>query len=621
MAKENPFAGLKYVEDQPVVSAMPGNPFAGLKYVEDEPETYSPIETVGRNAVNVFGLAAPVSGVVQKLLNNRPYEEGRDETRRHLEESNEQNPISSYVGKAAALIPETLIGGAASKAVQLGSKAVGATELLSPVLQKLGSTGTAIAKGALGGAGYGAAGGAGEALSKGEDVLPAAAESALTGGLIGGALGGVAHKVGEAFEGAIGKQNESIVRGASERALPRKQSALAAIIEDELPKTKTNITAGDVLQDNVKILKGLRSGDYETVAKASEDVQRKVSSLEVGKAENYKTVDKALKGGFEAKGPIDALENRAATENEAPWKNVLLNKAKNLREQWSSISTDEAKRYLTSMRVTGDQSIRDALEGLASKLPEGKTWTKSDFLDHLAGGERGSAAKTWADLNPDLRRAVEQLPFKFDGTLKIPSQDLRRLLTLSQDEAETALGTLNATKNARLASLGQEVLGTTLDRTLDAAAAAGEKGVEKAVQAIRDVNVQQSVLLKLNEAVSKKIEKLQLGKPTLGGIAGHGAADLLGGYELLGAGRHLLHGDLAGAAQDAALAVAAKLAPKAIVGAKRGVIDSMAALKRAVDAGNPNAIRLLKAVQASQKLGTAAAGSVGAVTAGTLGGQ
>jgi hypothetical protein len=273
------------------------------------------------------------------------------------------------------------------------------------------------------------------------------------------------------------------------------------------------------------------------------------------------------------------------------------------------------------MRVTGDQTARDALEGLASKLPESKQWTKADFLDHLATGERGSAAKNWADLDPELRRAIEKLPFKFDGSLKIPSQDLRRLLTLSQDEAETALGTLNATKNARLASLGQDVLGSSMDRTLDAAVTSGDKAVANAVQAIRDVNVQQSVLLKLNEAVSKKIEKLQLGKPTLGGIAGHGIANVLGGYELLGAGKHLLHGDLGGAAQDVALAVASKVAPKAIVGAKRGAIDSLALLQREVQKGNPRAVALLRAAQAARKVGTAGAGAMGAVTAGTLAGN
>lgn len=614
----NPYAGLKYVPDA-APTATATNPYAGLTYVEDQPETYSPIETVGRNAVNLFGAGPAVSGVFQHLANGRDYAEGRDETRRHLEEANEQNPISGYVGKAAALGGETLLGGVVGKGLSLGAKAIGLTDALSPVLQKLGTVGAAAAaKGAVGGAGYGAASGAGEALSEGKDVLPAAATGAATGAALGGAVGGVAGKLGETFGNATSLQNESIVRGASERALPRKQSALAALIEDDLPKSKSTLSPSDVIQDNVKILKGLRSGDYESVAKASDAVTDRVGALEVGKAQNYKAVDSALGGGFPANAPIDALENRAATEAEAPWRKVLQDKADALKQQWSSISTDEAKRYLTSMRVTGDQSARDALEGLASKLPEGKQWTKADFLDHLVGGERGSAVKNWADLDPELRKAVEQLPFKFDGQLRIPSQDLRKVLTMSQDEAEKALGTLNATKNARLAALSQDVLGTTLDRQLDTAAAAGTERVVDAVQQIRDVNMQQSVLLRLNEAVSKKIEKLQLGKPTLGGIAGHGVTSLLGGYEALNAGKNFLHGNFVDAGKDALLAIASKVVPKAVVGAKRAAIDSLALLQREVEKGNPRAIKLLRMAQASRKLGTAAAGAAGAVTAGTL---
>lgn len=623
----NPYAGLKYSPDE----SSSGSPFAGLKYVEDEPEQYSPIETVGRNAVNLFGAGPALSGVVQHLMSGRDYTEGRDETRRHLEEANEQNPTSALVGKGLALVGETAVGGGVGKAISLGSRAIGVTEALSPLMQKLGTTGAAAAKGALGGAGYGAASSAGEALSEGKDVLPATLEGAGSGAILGGAIGGVVGKIGETYRNARGLQNESIVRGASERALPRKQSALANLFGDapkseltdvessiESLRRKSTLDPSQVIQENRDILKGFRSGKYEDVARASEAVADRVSELESGKAANYKRVDKALKGGFEARTPIDALENKAATETEAPWKKVLQNKADALKTQWSSISTDEAKRYLASMRVSGDQGLRDALEGVAAKLPEGKQWTKADFLDELVGKGRGSARANWADIDPDLRKAVESLPFKFDGTLKVPTQDLRRVLTMAQDEAETALGTLNATKNARLAALSQEVLGTTMDRTLDHAGHTLTPGIDEAIQAIRDTNMQQSVLLKLNEAASRKIEKLQLGKPTLGGIASHGAANLLGGYEALGAVKHVLTGDLGGAAKDAGAAILAKAAPSIIAGSKRGAVDALALLQREVAKGNPRAIKLLRAAQAARKVGTAGAGSLGAVTAGTL---
>jgi hypothetical protein len=604
-----------FVPDAP--SAMPAG------FIPDgEEEQYSIPETIGRNAVNLFGAGPAVSGAFQAITSGRKYEEGRDETRRRLEEANVQHPIAGYVGKGIALGGEALLGGAAGKALSIGAKLTGATEALSPVMSRLGATGGAVAEGALGGAAYGAAGSAGAALSEGRDVLPAAAEGAATGGVLGGALGGVAHKIGEAFGGAVGAQNESIVRGASERALPRKQSALADLIEKELPAgAKSKVSASEVIQENRDLLKGFRSADPEAVQAAREATLEKADSYEIGKAAKYAKVDEALGGGAPARAAIDDLENKASVETEAPWKKVLTDKVASLKQQWSSVSTDEAKRYLTSMRVTGDQAARDALEGLSAKLPEGEQWTKMQFLDHLVGGERGASTRAWAEIDPDLRKAIETLPFKFDGELKIPTRDLRRLLTMSQDEAESALGTLNATKNARLAALNQEVLGHTLNKQLDTAAKAGGTGVASAVQAIRDNNVRQSVLLKLADASVRKVEKLRLGKPTLGGIAAHGASGLLGGYELLSAGKHLLHGDIGGAAADAGLALAAKAAPKALQAAKFGTTDALAALKRGVDAGNPRAVALLRSLQASGRLGTAGAGALGAATSGTLGSQ
>lgn len=606
--------------DTAAASPAIGDPYAAFMAATAQPEQYSVPETIGRNAVNLFGAGPALSGALQSITMGRKYEEGRDETKRKIDEANAQNPIAGYVGKGVALGGEALLGGALGRAVSVGSKLVGASEALSPLMAKLGSTGGAIAKGALGGAAYGAAGSAGSALSSGQGVLPAAAEGAGGGALLGGALGGVAHKIGEAFGGAVGSQNESIVRGASERALPRKQSALADLIEKELPSgAKSKVTAGQVIQENRDLLKGFRSADPEAVQAAREATLAKVDELDVGKGAKYAQVDKALDGGAPARAAIDDLENKASVETDAPWRRVLTDKADSLKRQWSSISTDEAKRYLEAMRVTGDQTARDALEGLAAKLPVGEQWTKMQFLDHLVGGERGASTRAWADINPDLRKAVEQLPFKFDGNIKIPTRDLRRLLTMSQDEAESALGTLNATKNARLAALNQEVLGHTLNKQLDTAARAGGTGVADAVQAIRDNNVRQSVLLKLAEASTRKVEKLRLGKPTLGGIAAGGASNLLGGYEALGAFKHLAHGDIGGAALDAAGAIGAKALPKLAVAAKFGAVDAMARLQRGVAAKNPRAIALLRSLQATGRLGTAGAGAVGAATSGTLG--
>lgn len=606
-------------------SAAPAQGTLDAILASQAPE-YSPVETVGLNASNLFGAAPAVVGEYQHLVHGKSYLAERDAHRTRIEAANEQNPIAKWVGKVGALGLETAAGGALGKVVSLGARATGLAEALSPVAQRLGTIGTHAAKGALGGAAYGAAGGAGEALSEGKDVLPEVGKGAAFGGALGGALGAAGGKLAEVFGDAKSLQRESIVRGASERALPKKGKALAALFEEPeagevalRPRSmKTEITPGQVIDENIGILKGFRSGKYEDVARSSEAVSKKVSALEGPKAGNYQKVDEALKGGVPLKNVVDSLENKAAVEAEAPWRKVTQDRANAVKAQYSTITTDEAKRLIFSMHVPGDQEARGALEALAEKLPEGRTWTKADFLDHLVGGERGSAVKAWADIPADLRRAVEGLPLRYDGTLKIPAQDLRRMLTHSQDEAEAALGTLNATKNARLAALTQEVLGTTMDRVLDHASSL-DPGARAAVQAIRDVNMRQSVLLRLNEAAARKIEKLQLGKPTLGGLAGHGVSNLLGGYEALSGFKHLLGGDVGGAAHDFATGLAAKLAPKAVVGAKRGAIDSLAWVQREAARGNPKAIRLLKAAGAARSIGTAGAGAVGSAASSTLG--
>lgn len=587
---------------------------------------YSPVETVGLNASNLFGAAPAVVGEYQHLVHGKDYAIERDAHRARIEAANEQNPIAKWVGKVGALGAETLVGGGLGKVVSLGARATGLADALSPVAQKLGTIGTAALKGVAGGAAYGAAGGAGEALSEGKDVLPAAGSGAALGGALGGALGAAGGKLGEVLGDAKNLQRESIVRGASERALPKKGKALAALFDEAEPggvalrprSMKTDVTPGQVIDENIKILKGFRSGAYDDVARSSEAVSQKVAALEGPKAGHYQKVDEALHGGVPLKNVVDSLENKAAVETEAPWRKVTQDRANAVKAQYSTISTDEAKRLIASMHVPGDQEARTALEGLAEQLPEGKRWSRADFLDHLVGGERGAAVKGWADIPADLRRAVEGLPFRYDGTIKIPAQDLRKMLTHSQDEAESALGTLNATKNARLAALTQEVLGTTMDRVLDHAASL-DPAARKAVQAIRDVNMRQSVLLRLNEAAARKIEKLQLGKPTLGGIAGHGVSSLLGGYEALSGFKHLLTGDVGGAAHDFATGLAAKLAPKAVVGAKRGAIDSLAWVQREAARGNHRAIRLLKAASAAKSIGTAGAGAVGSAATSTLG--
>lgn len=609
-APSRPFSPSARGYDAAVAALKTGAPdrvaptgLAGLITGEQTRPTYTgepltPADTVALNATNLFGAGSAIGGAVNAALRGGSYEDWRQKFEAARGQANEDNPKAKWAGRGLALAAEMAAGGLAGKAVGagVGALAPGAAETLAaaakarPVL-------AGIAGGVGTGAAYGAAGGAGEAASQGGALLEGAIRGAKVGAVTGGVFGGALAKASKLLKRAPQTQVEDIVRAASERALPRKQSALSALFEDadgeamRHAAAKSRVTPGQVIAENLPALKKLRGKDADTVSAGTKEISATVEALEQPKGLHYAAVDDAIGGGFRAKAPIDALENRAATETEKPWKRVLQQKADALKQQWSSISTEEAKRILMAEKPRGDQSGRDAMEAFARSLPNGQQLTKGELLDVLAGG---NARANWADLNPEIRAVIDAMPYKYDGNLKIPSRDLRRALTMSQDEAEKALGTLNATKNARLAALSQEVLGKTMDRTLDAAAKKGPMYAE-AVQAIRDTNMRQSTLLRLNESAARKVEKLNLAKPTLGGIVGGHGPSLLSGYEALEAAKHLMHGDIAGAARSAAAAVAAKVVPKAVVGGKRAANDAAAALQRRLAVGDRTAKRLLGA--------------------------
>ncbi len=614
-------------------------------------------ESFAANASNVFGAAPVISGVIRHLTEGVPYAQARDQYQQQIiDQSKEQHPTASTVGSVASLVPETVIGGAVGKVAGAVGKAAGLAAKAAPFIEAHPLI-TKAAQGALGGAAYGAAGGAGSAASHGQDVLPAAAEGGVGGGVIGGVLGGAAAKIGDALSNGVAKQNESIVRGAAERALPKKQGALAALIEDsdEIKPfaSKATVTPGDVIQENRDILGGARSNDYDTVAKTRADIEAKVSSYEGAKKDWYGKVDQALDGGPEVGDLTEALKNKAARVTERPYRNDLLNKAKTLEEDYASISTDEAKKLLgggaedpatkhlrdfidnpKNSAVSRDAAkaelgkmspaVTNPIAALADSLPEGQKWTAKQFLDLATGGKAGST-----EFSPEVRKAVEGLPFQFDPKLKIKSQDdLRKLLSISQDEAESALGTMNATKNAKLASQNQQVIGSVMNKVLDAAKKSDVEGIQDAVQNIYDTNLKQSVLLKLNEGLASKEDKLKLGKLGLGSKLSHTASSFLGGQELLGGVGKVFTGDLHGAALDAGKAALAFAAPKILPRLGNAATDAAAGgnrvlqtLQAAAARGEPKAVALMKSLQAAKKIGTAGAGAVGSVSSSTLGQQ
>lgn len=189
----------------------------GFVLEQDQPAPAQPQFSAGETAAlgltNLFGAGDAIGAFVNSRLRGGSYEDWRQKFAEAREAANEQNPIAHYAGAAGALGLETVLGGAAGKVVEGVGEATGlASKFLPwaeahPILSK-------VLQGAGAGAAYGAAGGAGTALSEGKD-LAGTAEAALsgagTGALLGGAAGGVAGTASRLFKALPEAADKAII--------------------------------------------------------------------------------------------------------------------------------------------------------------------------------------------------------------------------------------------------------------------------------------------------------------------------------------------------------------------------------------------------------------------------
>lgn len=580
-------------------------------------------KTIALNATNLFGAAPALSGVIQHLVNNEDYAQARDRYQRMIDSANEANPIAGYVGKGASLIGETVIGGGLGKVASLGAKAIGAGRLLG----EAGGLGSSIAKGVAGGAAYGAAGGAGEALSHGQDAGTAALSGGAIGGVAGGALGAVAHGASKLLHGAEDAQANSLVQGVSSGILPRERKLASRLagkgaILGETEAAKAGITSTDALVENQKAIRKAASSKPHEAQQGIRELETVTDSLESSKGPHYEAVDAANGGGVHAKTPVDALRNKASVLQGRERK-VLEDTANLLEEKYATVSTDAARQQLLKAVPAGDQGARDVIEKFTKKIPAGENWNKTRFLNELAGGDALANSHT---IDPMLRKQVEKLPFSFDGEARIPSRELRKVLTAAQEEAATAMGTLNATENARLKALPEQVLKGVVNRELDRAA--GNGGAEAAVKAIREINTRQSTLLNIKKFAESALDKKVLNKQgltpqkTTGGIIG-----ALEGSQALNSA---ISGNFGHAALHVAGGIVGSAVPTAAKGASTAGIDRMAWLARearqalqAQSAGQVpteagiKALRIIKTLRGAGQVLPAAAGALGAANSTT----
>lgn len=395
-----------------------------------------------------------------------------------------------------------------------------------------------------------------------------AAETAV-GGAAGKALGAAGKAIGFApkFSGPIAQQAaKGFVGGAGYGAAGGAGEALSK---------GEDVVTGAIKGASIGSLLGAGIGG------AAGKIAQKFRSSAGPAPEVFKVIDDAIGGGVEASLPVEMLRNKAATEGSQAASKALLAEADRLQQLYSTIATDEAKNVLINRVPKGDQTARDALEKLAESIPDGKVWTKENFLDHLAGGD---SKKAWDAINPTLRREVEQMPWRYDPSYKVPISILNR--DHLQTESEAA----------------KQVIGAVLGKELGRAAATNDAAKIAADEVAR---------LGKQSGVGAKASELA-----------HAAPKLLSGYELLHAGHAALTGDLVGAAKHVVGAAFAHKAADIVKLAKSLSSEAIAGMARAARAGDKRAAELLAAVQAVQSAATNVAvnAPVGATTQSTLGG-
>lgn len=544
----NPFEGLRY-DAEPAADAA--NPFAGLNYNDEAPvEQISPLKTIALNATNVFGAAPAIYGAGQALVNGADYAQARDQYQQQIDTANEQNPISKWIGKGISLVPETVLGGAVGKVASVGAKAAG----LGAKLAEAAPLTQSIVKGAIGGAGYGAASAGGEALSHGQDVLPAAGEGALGGAAAGGTLGAIFHGAGELFRKAPGRDETNLLRGVAEgegtsgSATPKVKKLLAN-------QQKAVI---DTLRNDPELLRASR----KPAAEAAPIFRNKLEQVGEQLDPAYKIIDEKT-GGVSVRGLVDHLDGEIA---------------------------ELAKDPLNEVYSSGLAKIRDSLlDAWAPKIKEGQ-----QVIQQLKA--QGITKIPPSVIPPDVY---------------VPTQKLRQVVTKLQTRAVDVINGLNPGESSKAKAEFAALLKDYLDSHLDAAAV--DKAGEAAVAHIRQLNKQYSALATMVKAIDQRAWKEQTGS-----VSGRGLVkNLLGHGTVTGA----FVGAVSGHPVTALGALAAHQAMEHLPAAAAFANSKLAALSRAADAGNPNAIRLLHNLQFAKQLGTAGAGSAGSSVTTTAASQ
>jgi hypothetical protein len=365
--------------------------------LDASPQEYSPLEAFGFHATNVFGGGAAIGGLVNSLIRGGNYADWRDAFRKAQQESKEQNPKAALAGSAASIVPETILGGAAGKAVSGLAKGTQIAEGLSSFATQNPVLGHVLEGIGAGGA-YGAASGAGEAISEGKDtgdVLTSAAKSGLGGAAVGGIFGAGVGAISKASSGAVAREESQIVKGALKgteakevreevvsmlRKDPELKSIIAKPSEESIPLLRERLSGIEAERNS--LLDTIDGGKGISIGRFAKSIDAEIERL--GKTPlTEKSID-ALNGLKESVlkswAPADIRD--ALSSKEAQQSTTLRD---NLLKKLDSAFVP-SKRF-----VELERSAEDAFTG-GQKAAVQKAIGDS-VIDHLSKADKGISAQ------------------------------------------------------------------------------------------------------------------------------------------------------------------------------------------------------------------------------------
>src|SRR6266496_3484192 len=358
------------------------------------------IETFFRKASNAVSsnLVNPAAAGITHLVSGQPYQEAL----RGINASDEAGSAANPVASAAGTVVGTGLQVAAPIPLPKGTSTLGR-----------------VGAGAAAGAGFGAVGGAGDALTAGGgagDALAGAAKGAAVGGAVGGALGGV-----------VGK----LVRGAPERVEDRIVSNIARGEAGGVAKAKfadkvTKAAARDELMPELE-----RTGLTGAVATKAAAAPGKVADKVTGVINDYTT--KRL-------DPIyAAIDKHGATPTGFDLKYQLLQLTEKLRASGEIQQAEHVERYekFIGRAFKDDQKLTSTvLRKARNEVGLGNTFSSAEE----AAATPGIAAKQaiYGAYNQAIEGAAAHTPGVDVAQLKAANKTVSTLLSVRDALADRA---------------------------------------------------------------------------------------------------------------------------------------------------------------------------------------